>query len=274
LTGTLYFPATDSYLLGMPGELDDSPTGRARRRFGAIAVDRGGEVPVGVQLAWALRAGISEGQLTPGERLPGLREMAQTSGLNVNTVRAVYQRLEQEGLIDSQQGSGTFIAAAARSPSPVSSIAASAARAAAETGVDPREVAAALYVSHGLPPADSGIERRRALRAQIAALERTLGEMEATHPGLAPDLAGKHASSGPSLLSAAELERVRTQLVRRLSVLQARIDAEGGQDEQKPKPKRSPRGAVKPAKAVTPAKSSSNRTRPPRASTRPAAAGT
>ena len=242
--------------------------------MGAIAVDRDGEVPVGVQLAWALRARIGEGQLAPGERLPGLREMAETTGLNVNTVRAVYQRLEHEGLIDSQQGSGTFIADASSPRSSASSIAASAARAAAETGVDPREVAAALYVSPGLPQADGGAERRRALRAQIGALERTLGEMEAAHRGLAPAVQGERASSGPALMNAVELERVRTDLVRRLSALQARIDHEREQDLPRVSPKLAPRSAATPAKAVKSTKSESKRSAPPRASRRPAPAGT
>ena len=46
---------------------------------------------------------------SPGDRLPGLRDVAEATGVNVNTVRTVYQRLEREGLIDSQQGSGTFV---------------------------------------------------------------------------------------------------------------------------------------------------------------------
>ena len=47
----------------------------------------------------------------PGQRLPGLRELAEATGVNANTVRAVYQRLEQDGLITSLQGSGTFVRA-------------------------------------------------------------------------------------------------------------------------------------------------------------------
>ena len=68
-------------------------------------------------------------------------------GINANTARTVYQRLEQEGLIDSRQGTGTFVASVAQEPSAVGQIAADAARQARRTGVDPREVAAALYVT-------------------------------------------------------------------------------------------------------------------------------
>jgi DNA-binding transcriptional regulator YhcF (GntR family) len=194
-----------------------------------IAVDRDAEIPIGVQLAWALRTRIRDGQLEPGERLPGLREAAQATGVNVNTVRAVYQRLEQEGLIDSQQGSGTFVAAVPHRRSTVGVIAADAAREAHETGVDPREVAAALYVAPSSPARSStaAATRRRALREQIAALERTLGEMEAKHPGVAPSTMQAEEDVGPALLDVAELERVRTLLVRRLAEVQAAVDRLG-----------------------------------------------
>jgi DNA-binding transcriptional regulator YhcF (GntR family) len=213
-------------------------TGTAEPAGLDIAVDRAAEIPIGVQLAWALRTRIRDGQFKPRERLPGLREVAEATGVNINTVRAVYQRLEQEGLIDSQQGSGTFVAATPQRPSAVASIAADAAREAHEIGVDPRDVAAALYISPERPPrrADDAAERRRLLREQIAALERTLSELEAKHPGVAPASTSApkgeqaHRGIGPTLLSVDELEHVRTLLVRRLSLVQAAIDNLGAEE--------------------------------------------
>jgi DNA-binding transcriptional regulator YhcF (GntR family) len=197
-----------------------------------ITVDRDAEIPIGVQLAWALRTRIRDGRFKPRQRLPGMREVAEATGVNVNTVRAVYQRLEQEGLIDSQQGSGTFVASTPQRPSAVATIAADAAREAHETGVDPREVAAALYVSRGssAPPADEEAKRRRLLRQQIAALERTLVELEAKHPGVAPSSTHTRAGIGPVLLDAVELEHVRSMLVRRLSIVQGAIDKLGSDE--------------------------------------------
>jgi DNA-binding transcriptional regulator YhcF (GntR family) len=219
-----------------------------------IAVDRDAEIPIGVQLAWALRTRIRDGILTPGDRLPGLREVAEATGVNVNTVRTVYQRLEQEGLIDSQQGSGTFVAATPRNSSAVSAIAADAAREARETGVDPREVAAALYVSPGAVPTppDEAAQRRRLLREQIEALERTLVELEAKHPGVAPlaPTARARKDAGPVLLDADELEHVRAVLLRRLSVLQAAIDGIGS--EAAAAPEQRPEREPEPVKERTP----------------------
>jgi GntR family transcriptional regulator len=264
----------------MPREAVDKPSG-ARLGRGELGVDRTAEVPVGVQLGWALRARIASGEHAPGERLPGLREMAEMSGLNVNTVRAVYQRLEQEGLIDSQQGSGTFVTGAPRS-SPACSIVERAARAAIANGIDPREVAAALYVSPGSaeqPIQHPDAVRRRALREQIAALERTLGEMEAAHPGLAPQPAGTQTGTTPSLPGAMDLERIRTQLVRQLTVLQARIDEDGPSDAREATPARQRQRAArqpapgKPLEASRQEAAPGKRESTPRPRPRPAAAG-
>ena len=193
-----------------------------------LLIDRDAEVPIGVQLGWALCSRIRDGSYRPGQRLPGLREMAEATSLNVNTVRAVYQRLEHEGLLESQQGSGTFVAALQHRPSAVGTIAADAAREAHATGVDPREVATALYMASesSARPVDEAAEHRRLLRTQIAGLERTLGELEAAHPGLIPAPARARRGAGPMLPNVAELEQVRTQLVRRLVTLQAAIDAQ------------------------------------------------
>jgi DNA-binding transcriptional regulator YhcF (GntR family) len=191
-----------------------------------LAIDRDGEVPIGLQLAWALRVRIGERQLEPGQRLPGLRDLAEQAGVNVNTVRAVYQRLQQEGLIETQQGSGSFVAARSRETSQVGVIAANAARRARQAGIDPREVAAALYVaSEPLGETEQASAARRAtLRTQITALEAALGEIEGAHPGLMPPREAVAAGDGPTLLDAAGLEQVRATLVRRLPTLQAFID--------------------------------------------------
>ncbi len=194
-------------------------------------MDRAGEIPIGVQLAWALRARIGDGRLAPGRRLPGLRELADMLGINANTARAVYQRLEQEGLIDSRQGTGTFVASTPPEPSAVGQIAADAARQARRTGVDPRQVAAALYVTSE-PPADIMAKgaalaagRRRELRTQIAALEQTLSEIQVRHPGLIPAPAESLRHAGPRLLGVEELERVRAQLVRRLAAAEPLLES-------------------------------------------------
>lgn len=224
-----------------------------------VAIDRHGEVPIGVQLAWALRARIGDGRLTAGERLPGLRELAEALGINANTARAVYQRLEQEGLIDSRQGTGTFVAETAGGRSAqAGQIAADAAERAQSTGVDPREVAAALYVA--VPGADAdaargapapthsrAAERRRELRGQIAALEQTLSEMQMLHPSLIPAPAEPARRAGPRLLSVEDLEEIRTELLHRLAEAEPLLQASQHQQGEAAQPQQ--RKAAKTARA-------------------------
>ncbi len=255
------------------------------RRTG-LAIDRDAEVPLGVQLAWALRARIGDGEFEPGQRLPGLRELADAVGVNLNTVRTVYQRLEHEGLIESQQGSGTFVAPTPTPGAAVGSIAATAARSARATGADPRAVAAALYVAPQ-PPAPSAEQaaelseagRRRALREQIASLERTVVELEAENPGVAPAAARTRRGFGPALLTAEELAQVRAVLIRRLTVVQTAIDehAERRRAGAAGAKKAASRAERTPAKVKTRAKAPKPASSPParraRPTPRPAPAG-
>jgi DNA-binding transcriptional regulator YhcF (GntR family) len=214
-----------------------------------LVIDRHGDVPIGVQLAWALRTRIQDGRYSPGQRLPGLRELAEATKVNVNTVKAVYQRLDQEGLLESKQGSGTFVRQMPHRPAEVAAIVANAVREARETGVDPRQVAAALYVSQEpLQTPDMAAERRRLLRTQIASLERALGEIEAEHPGVAP-LPETPPVAGPTLLGEEALEQARA-----------------GSEPPPAKPGRSPRRTA--AAKAKPKRSTSS----PRATPRPAPA--
>jgi DNA-binding transcriptional regulator YhcF (GntR family) len=229
-----------------------------------LVLDRDAEVPIGVQLAWALRTRIRDGRFAPGQRLPALRDLAVALGINANTVRAVYQRLEHEGIIDSQQGSGTFVADLPLTSSAVGSIAALAAQEAHDTGVDPRDVAAALYVEPKSSPGGLSEEasRRRRLHTQIAALELTLGELASRHPALARKPARPALKAGPRLLDVAELEQIKAQLIAQIAALHAAIEELALQSTAKRNPPKAaaPAGAPKRAPRA-------------RAKTRPAPAG-
>lgn len=187
-----------------------------------IRLDRDSEIPLGVQLAWHLKARIVHGELERGARLPSVREMAAETGVNANTVRAVYARLEAEGLLETHHGRGTFVVPDAQTGDELAAIAGRAARDAAAAGLDPRAVAAALYVGGGAPENTSEAELRRALREQIASLERQLASprvqrvlaAQAEDPLAAPAPAPKGR-----LLSTAELEAQRDELRDRLSLL-------------------------------------------------------
>jgi GntR family transcriptional regulator len=75
-----------------------------------LSVDRGAEMPLGAQLAARIKDAVRDGTLGTGDRLPSVREVAEAAGVNVNTARAVYARLESEGFVRSEHGRGTFVA--------------------------------------------------------------------------------------------------------------------------------------------------------------------
>ncbi|HEY5052111.1 MAG TPA: GntR family transcriptional regulator [Solirubrobacterales bacterium] len=106
-----------------------------------FSINPSDELPVGVQLGWRLRALISTGEWTSGERLPSCRRLAEWAGVNVNTVRAVYGGLEEEGLVVSRQGQGTFVADGVEPTPRLGEIATDALQRTREAGLSPRDLA-------------------------------------------------------------------------------------------------------------------------------------
>lgn len=66
-------------------------------------------VPVYRQLIDQVRAGIASGALTAGDQLPTVRQLAVDLAINPNTVLRAYRELELGELLETQQGTGTFI---------------------------------------------------------------------------------------------------------------------------------------------------------------------
>ena len=169
----------------MQGELD-------------LSVDRGTGTPLGAQLAGRIRTAVEDGTLVPGDRLPSVRELADTAGVNVNTIRAVYARLESEGRVSSEQGRGTFVAA--RTPG-------------------------------------GGAATRQELHRQIAALEAALVRLPPPPLG-PDDSKAVPPPGRAALLSTEDLEAVRDRLVLRLRELDVqraevlqRLEELGAEDE-------------------------------------------
>ena len=66
-------------------------------------------VPVYRQVIDQVRGDIAAGQLAPGDQLPTVRQLAVDLAINPNTVVRAYRELELGGLLETQQGTGTFI---------------------------------------------------------------------------------------------------------------------------------------------------------------------
>ena len=216
-------------------------------RDAGLSLDPRADVAVGVQLAWALRAAVADGRIRPGERLPGLRELADELGVNHNTLRAVVARLEADGLLERPHGTGTFVSADAVAHARHAELVAQAAAWAADAGLTPRDLAAALYVAPAPAPRtqDAAADERRALRADIAVLERVLGQIE--DPFTPRGQEEPPRGSGATLLGADDLREQRAALIRRLATAQAALDAAEEPEPDRPATSAARRPAARPA---------------------------
>ncbi len=200
-------------------------------------IDPSDELPVGLQLAWRLRALISTGQLASGERLPSFRRLAEWAGVNVNTVRSVYEGLEADGLVVSRQGQGTFVAGGVEAAPELEEIAAEALRRAEDAGLDPRAFAIVAMACASIPGTVGGeapapapmpglpdpgeesesIEVRQELRRQIGRLE---AELASYTRHLSADLPTAPRRAVAHVAGVQELEQTRDTLIAQLSEAQ------------------------------------------------------
>src|SRR5262245_14567030 len=75
-------------------------------------LDKKTGVPIYRQIQDQIRYGIASGALQPGEQLPTVRALAVELSVNPNTVIKAYSELERDGVLTTEQGTGTFVAGA------------------------------------------------------------------------------------------------------------------------------------------------------------------
>lgn len=66
-------------------------------------------VPYYRQIIDQIKFGIASGSLRAGEQLPTVRALAVELKVNLNTVSKAYKELEIQNILETQQGTGTFI---------------------------------------------------------------------------------------------------------------------------------------------------------------------
>src|SRR5580700_3998324 len=74
-----------------------------------LKLDLRSGVPVYRQIIDQVRGGIAAGTLTAGDQLPTVRQLAVDLAINPNTVLRAYRELELGGMLETHQGTGTFI---------------------------------------------------------------------------------------------------------------------------------------------------------------------
>lgn len=77
-----------------------------------IRVDPLAPDPIFEQIAFQVKGAIARGELSPGDRLPSVRDLARSVSVNPNTIVKAYDVLTAEGVIVRRQGAGCFVTGA------------------------------------------------------------------------------------------------------------------------------------------------------------------
>lgn len=65
--------------------------------------------PIFEQVVFQVKSAVARGELSSGDKLPSVRELAKELTINPNTVARAYQTLEAQGVVVRRQGSGCFV---------------------------------------------------------------------------------------------------------------------------------------------------------------------
>ncbi len=74
-----------------------------------IEINKKSAVPTYIQLAGELRRLIAGGELKPGDALPSLYELVESTGLSHSTIQRAVKLLKDEGLVVTAPGRGIFV---------------------------------------------------------------------------------------------------------------------------------------------------------------------
>ena len=74
-----------------------------------LQIDFRSGLPIYTQIVHQVQAQVAGGILEPGDQLPTVRALAEELRVNFNTVARAYRILDEERIISTQQGRGTYI---------------------------------------------------------------------------------------------------------------------------------------------------------------------
>lgn len=81
-----------------------------------VIIDKNSQRPYYEQIVLGIKEDVLQGVYLPGEKIPSVREMAGLLMMNPNTVSKAYKALEEQKVISTVRGKGTFINEVSASP--------------------------------------------------------------------------------------------------------------------------------------------------------------
>ena len=72
-------------------------------------LDFRGHYPIYLQLVDRIKHLVATGVLNPGDQLPTVRKMAAELSVNFNTIARAYRILDEEDVLSTQRGRGTYV---------------------------------------------------------------------------------------------------------------------------------------------------------------------
>ena len=105
-----------------------------------IRVNPSSDTPLFEQIAGAVRGAMARGELQPGDKLPPLRELADSLGVNMHTVRAAYGVLRDEGLVEMRRGRSVTVLGGAETQASLVQLASGLVGAARRLGLNDRAI--------------------------------------------------------------------------------------------------------------------------------------
>ena len=76
-----------------------------------IIISNSSNDPIYLQIVNQVKALIMSGELSPGEALPSMRNLAMQMRVSLITTKRAYEELERDGFIETYTGKGSFVKA-------------------------------------------------------------------------------------------------------------------------------------------------------------------
>ena len=76
-----------------------------------IIISNSSNDPIYLQIVSQIKAMIMSGELSPGEALPSMRNLAMQMRVSLITTKRAYEELERDGFIETYTGKGSFVKA-------------------------------------------------------------------------------------------------------------------------------------------------------------------